>query len=94
MWHALVAEFGVTHKEMYSGCAAKKENFYGHRLHLMVINGCVAAHFVVAEASHHDATISPKLLETQLSSIIVGGDEEHVGLANRSERPSDYQLVL
>lgn len=92
--HNLAAQFGVTHQEMYGHCAAKKENFYGFRLHLMVTTQGVAAHFVVAAASHHDVTIAPELLETYRSEVIVGGDKGYVGLDKRLSDPIDYQLVI
>lgn len=72
--HTLAAEFGVAHKEMYGHCTAKKEDFYGFRLHLMLTTEGVPVHILVA-TSHHDVTIAPELLETYRSELIVGGDK-------------------
>lgn len=92
--HNLAAEFGITHAQMYGHCAAKKEDFYGFRLHLMVTTQGIAAHFVVAAASHHDVVIAPELLDTYRQQIVVGADKGYVGLAKRLINPIDYQLVI
>lgn len=92
--HNLAAEFGITHNEMFGHCAAKQEDFYGFRLHLMVTTQGVVAHFVVAAGSHHDVTIAPELLESYRQQLIVGADKGYVGLAKRLSSSADYQLVI
>jgi hypothetical protein len=92
--HNLAAEFAITHAQMYGHCAAKKEDFYGFRLHLMVTTEGIPAHFVVAAASHHDVVIGPELLETYRQQIVVGADKGYVGLGKRLDDSPDYHLVI
>lgn len=48
--HHFAAQFDVAHASLYGHCAAKKMDFYGFRLHLMVTTQGIVAHFVLAPA--------------------------------------------
>ena len=92
--HHFAAHFGVTHDTLYGHCAAKKLDFYGFRLHLMVTTQGIVAHFVLAPGSHHDVSVAPELLETYRPDILIGADKGYVGLAKRLSHPIDYQLII
>ncbi len=88
------AQFEVDHHALYGHCAAKQQDFYGFRLHLMVTTQGIVTHFVLAPASHHDVTVAPELLESYRSEIVVGADKGYVGLAKRLLQAGDYQLIV
>lgn len=92
--HEFAAQFGVSHASLYGHCAAKKLDFYGFRLHLMVTTQGIVAHFVLAPGSHHDVTVAPELLESYRTDIVVGADKGYVGLGKRLSHPIDYQLIV
>lgn len=92
--HHFAAQLEVTHDSLYGHCAAKKMDFYGFRLHLMVTTQGIVAHFVLAPGSHHDVTVAPELLETYRPDIVVGADKGYVGLAKRLTHSIDYQLIV
>lgn len=54
----------------------------------------MAAHFVLAPASHHDVKVAPELLESYRSGITVGGDKGYVGLDKLLDPNFDCKLVV
>lgn len=92
--HTIEGQFEINSVQLYGRCAAKQEDIYGFRLHMMVNTQGVIAHFVLAPASHHDVTVAPELLESYRQGVVIGADKGYVGLANRLEYPTDYQLVI
>lgn len=88
------AEYGVDNDSLYGYCAAKKEDYYGFKLHLLVTTQGIPAHFVLAPASHHDVTLAPEMLQSYRNLITVLGDKGYVGIEKKLADKTDYQLII
>ena len=88
------AEYGVNNDSLYGYCAAKKEDYYGFKLHLLVTTQGIPAHFVLAPASHHDVSLAPEMLQSYRNLITVLGDKGYVGLEKKLKDKTDYQLII
>lgn len=88
------AEYRVDNDSLYGHCSAKKEDYYGFKLHLLVTTQGIPAHFVLAPASHHDVSLAPEMLESYRNLITVLGDKGYVGLEKKLQNSDDYQLII
>ena len=88
------SNFGVDNYHLYGHCAAKKEDIYGFKLHLIVTTQGIPAHYVLAPAAHHDVNIAPELIESYRKNILTMGDKGYVGLKEKLTCPEDYQLII
>ncbi len=86
-------DFQVDNSDLYGHCAAKKENIYGFKLHLMVTTQGIPTNYVLAPASHHDVKVAPELLESYPNKILSIFDKGYVGLEKKLSKPEDYQLM-
>lgn len=88
------ADFQVDNNTLYGHCAAKKEDYYGFKLHLLVTTQGVPAHYVLAPSSHHDVILGSEVLESYRKYTLTLFDKGYVGLEKRLIEPDDYQLII
>ena len=87
-------DFQVDNNTLYGHCAAKKEDYYGFKLHLLVTTQGLPAHYVVAPSSHHDVVLGSEVLESYRKYTLTLFDKGYVGLEKRLTNPDDYQLII
>jgi hypothetical protein len=87
-------DLNVDNSTLYGHCAAKKEDIYGFKLHLMVSTQGVPIHYVLAASGHHDVAIAPELLESYRTNILTIGDKGYVGLQKRIGNPDNFRLII
>jgi Transposase DDE domain len=80
--------------DFFGHCAAKREDIFGFKLHLLVTKRGIPAHYVLAPASEHDVVVAPNLLETYRTNIWVAADKGYVGLLKRLQNPEEHQIVI
>lgn len=62
--YILPTDFQVDNDTLYGHCAAKKENYYGFKLQLLVPTQGIPAHYVLAPSAHHDVVLDSEVLES------------------------------
>lgn len=62
--YILPTDFQVDNDTLYGHCAAKKENYYGFKLQLLVPTQGIPAHYVLAPSDHHDVVLDSEVLES------------------------------
>jgi len=87
-------EYNLDNALLYGHCAAKKQDFYGFRLHSLATIQGVPVHYILAPASVHNVNIAPELLESYRNFIAAGGDKGYVGLEKKLLHPQEYQLLI